>query len=622
MAPSTKYLNNVLTSHHRHTGRGRAFSPRNGEGGGLSRGWICLIGMFVTLITGVVIWCASTTFRAMSDWMLYADNLLAALILSLPAILCRRVWVQLVMMVLVDIVWIANIMYCRTYFTGIPWESYFMVTNLLDFTASVRDAMRWEDIALPLVTMITGAWAYLTPASRKWPGRWLVVALTAAMAVVVWIGLLCRGGFYASYDKFAQSCYYSTCGLPTYTVVGHLAYNNMTTSKTDINLCKKKVLEWELQKEYSRPFVALSDTVARRKNLVILLLESFESWPLGATLPTGDGEVEITPYINSLLARPSTLYAPRMLTQVGAGRSIDAQLLLGCGMLPMLNSVYSMKAPDYDYPSLMKAMKQLKGGRSVLFTCDKPITWNQSVIGHAMGYDSLLFRDSWKMDELIGNPAKLSDGSFLRQCVEKLKAGSVLHGDEPFIMTFVTYSGHNPFRLPENFKDPRLKDAVKEMPEVLSDYIQMAHYTDSQLHTLIDYIQSRPDAAETVVLITGDHEGLASYRDDVRKDKKGAQLVDAGQHTPFILLNSPVGGRIDEVMGQIDVYPTLLSILGLEEYSWKGMGQNILAQPRAAVAISSMTGTVEGDTARISPDAMKNIRQARRVSDMKISNGL
>lgn len=582
-----------------------------------NRGAVCLGGMFATMMAGVVIWCAATTFRAMSDWMLYAVNILATLLLSLPALLTRRIWPQIVVMAIVDILWIANVMYCRTYFTAIPWDTYFLVGNLHDFTASVTDSLRWGDLALPLITIITAFISYRMPAQRHWPRRAPLLIATAVMALTVWVGLLCRGGFYQSYDRLAQSCYYSTCGVPTYTIAGHLLYNRLGERGLDSETMHKEIGRWQKEKDAVRPFVALDDSVERRRNLVIILLESFESWPLEKRI---DG-TEITPYLNSLLKRQTTLYAPRMLTQVGSGRSIDAQLLLGSGMLPMLNSVYSMKYPQYPYPSLMKAMHSDRASRNIILSCDKPITWNQEVIARSMGYDSLLHRSSWRQDEMIGNPAKLSDGSFLRQSVGKLKNGELGIDGHPFLLTFVTYSGHNPFRLPDRLKDPALAASLKDYPERLADYILMAHYTDSQLHTLIDYLQGRPDAEETLILITGDHEGLAGDRTELLKSKQGAAILSPSQHTPFILLNSPVGGRIDETIGQIDMYPTLLTVLGLEKYPWKGLGENILARRGVPAAISSTSGLIEGDTVQADKVALENLRQARRISDMMISSG-
>lgn len=559
-----------------------------------------------------MLWCAQTTFRAMSDWMLYAFNLFAALVLTMPAVMLRRVWIQAAVMLLTDVLLISNLMYCRTYYTAIPFDSYFLAGNLKDFTASIYDSFRFADILLPAITVMTIILAYSSrPVS--WCRRKSYICLTLAAGFISVCGILCRGGFLKEYDRLAQSCYYSTCGVPTYTVGGHLLYNALNEETPDSSAAMREIASWAADKDKYRPFTALPDSVARRCNLVVVLLESFESWLIGTRI---EGK-EITPYINSLIDMPGTLYAPNMQTQVAAGRSIDCQLLIGCGMLPMLNSVYSMKYSDRDYPSLMKAMKEDRASHNVIMTCDKPITWNQEVIARSMGYDTLLHRSSWKIDEVIGCPAKLSDGSFLRQAVDKIKELK-LGSDEPYVLTLVTYSGHNPFRLPENLRDASFRLPTGKYPDRMADYVTMAHYTDSRLATVIEYLKSRPDYAETAVVITGDHEGLAGDRKEILKSAAAREIVSPEQMTPFIVLNSPVPGRVDAAMGQIDMYPTLLSILGLEDYYWKGLGQNILAGGRTAVAISSMTAVVVGDTVSASPPALRNLRQARRISDIMI----
>lgn len=96
-----------------------------------------------------------------------------------------------------------------------------------------------------------------------------------------------------------------------------------------------------------------------------------------------------------------------------------------------------------------------------------------------------------------------------------------------------------------------------------------------------------------------------------------AQLVSPGQYTPLIVLNAPVAGRDDRTAGQIDIYPTLLAMLGLDSYSWHGMGQNILDKSRRPFAISSMTGEEVAD-GRPDTAFVSLMRQARRVSDAAI----
>ena len=559
-----------------------------------------------------VIWCSGTTFRAMSDIGLYVNAIFAALIIVLPYMLTRKLWVEIVAMFAVDILLVCNLMYCRTYFTAIPLDSYLLAGNLSDFKASVVDSMRWLDLLLPLSTIAVAV--ICIPAYRSFPkGCLWKYLLTIIIAGAAAYGCaMARGGFKAHYAKLKESCYYTTCTTPIYTVAGSMLYDAIGSSSQITDADRDMVAQWMEQKQELRPYVPLADSIPGRKNLVIILCESLESWVLEREV---DGK-EITPEINSLLKDPTTLYAPNVLTQVGSGRSIDCQLLLNAGMMPMESSVYSMRYPDNRYFTLNQALKEKNGAKGYILTCDKPIVWNQEPIAKSFGIDSLLDRDSWKNDEMVGNPAKLSDGSFLRQSVDKMKNGEIWPEGENAFVQFVTYSGHNPFRLPDKLKSI---DFSEKYPQRMRDYMTMANYTDKSLGTLLQYLHSRSDYDSTLIVITGDHEGLAADRAEILKSSEARGIVAEEQFTPFIVLNSPVGGRYDKVMGQIDMYPTLLNLMHLDDYCWKGMGQSILTDGKPAFAISSMTNRVVGDTVGVDPAIVSNILTARAVSDRIIT---
>lgn len=578
----------------------------------VSRAGVMTAMSFLSLLWFVVDWCSVTTFRAMSDWLLYCNNLLAAIILTIPFLLSRKIWLQTAFMFIVDCLLMANLIYCRTYFAAIPPESYAFAGNMADFTASIWTSLRCIDLGFPVILIAGMCIAYRMPKIAVYRQGLRFACLGGLLALISMAAILSRGGFYKAYDKLTQSCYYYTCGVPTYTLAAHIIYSNMSVVDTSSPEVRAMIDSWLAEHTRLQPYTPLPDSVARRKNLVVVICESLESWPIESRI---DGK-EITPYLNSLIADSTTFYAAHILTQVASGRSIDFQLMLNTGLLPMNRTVYSMKFPSSTYPSINKAIADKYGSRSIIFTCDKPITWNQEAISRAFGYDSLIDRRNWVIDELVGNPGKLSDGSFLRQSVEKLKNTDLWPVGAPRMLTFVTYSGHSPFVLPDKMKDPAFNISHAGLPARLADYVTMAHYTDSQLHTLIDYLKSRPDYSETLVVITGDHEGLGVLREESRNvSSVAASLVSDAQFTPLIILNSPVAGRNEAIAGQVDIYTTLLNLLGLDNYSWKGMGQSIFAAGHLGIAQSSMTYEIAGDTTQVSPRQIKSIRQSLQVSD-------
>ena len=563
---------------------------------------------FFKFILFDIIWCLQTTFTPFSSAALYCNTILVTLVLALPYVLLRRRWLQIVMMLVLDGLLISNLMYSRTYNSVIPLESYLLAGNLSDFMASVVDSMRWIDLLFPISTLIAGFWVrrYAPEARLAWRRVVHYMAIIIAVGAICGLLLVPKGGFSKTIDDMQSANYYS-CVTPEYTFFGSLLYDAMHTDAPCTPQIQEEVKTWfALQPNY----VPLSDSISERKNLVVVLCESLESWVIGLRM---EGK-EITPNLNRAIADTQTLYAPNTLTQVKGGRSIDCQLLLNAGLLPLRSGCYAMKYTGNNYHTLTKAMDSTYNSRSYLLTVDKPVTWNQAQVAKAFGIDTLLSKDSWRLDEKVGSRKKLGDVSFMRQAIEKMKTGEIWKRGEHVYLQFVTYSGHNPFILPDNLKRIHFKG---NYPQKMLDYMTMANYTDYAVGILLQYLKSRPDWHETMVVIVGDHEGLAADRADIRRSAEGRRVVSAGQYTPFIVLNSPVAMRYDGVLGQVDMYPTILNLMHLDNYIWKGMGQSILDKRKVAVAVGSQMN-VEGDVSHASKTEVSRLAQAHTIADWLI----
>lgn len=563
---------------------------------------------FFKFILFDIIWCLQTTFTPFSSAALYCNTILVTLVLALPYVLLRRRWLQIVMMLVLDGLLISNLMYSRTYNSVIPLESYLLAGNLSDFMASVVDSMRWIDLLFPISTLIAGFWVrrYAPEARLAW--RRVVHYMTIIIAVGAICGLLLvpKGGFSKTIDDMQSANYYS-CVTPEYTFFGSLLYDALHTDAPCTPQIHHEVEAWFAQQP---GYIPLPDSVKVRQNLVVVLCESLESWVINLRM---EG-IEITPNLNRAVADAHTLYAPHTLTQVKGGRSIDCQLLLNAGLLPLRSGCYAMKYTGNNFHTLTKGMASERNARSYLLTVDKPVTWNQAQVAKAFGIDTLLSKNSWRLDEKVGSRKKLGDVSFMRQAVEKMKAGQIWKPREHVYLQLVTYSGHNPFVLPDKLKRIHLRG---NYPQKMLDYMTMANYTDHALGILLSYLKSRPDWRETMVVIVGDHEGLAADRADIRRSAVGRRVVPAGQYTPFIVLNSPVAMRYDGVLGQVDMYPTILNLMHLDNYLWRGMGQSLLDKRKKAVAVGSQMN-VEGDIPHTSKVEISRLTQAHIIADWVI----
>lgn len=565
---------------------------------------IFAVGIFLTFVAFDVIWCMDTTFASFSFFETYATKIIATLALAGVYALTRCRWAQIVVMALLDVLLVANLMYFRTYYSAIPASSYLEAGNLADFKASVTDSLRWADIVLPLITIATAVMAFRYKTTKRQPLtavlKWWAAPLAGFALLLTGVNL-CKGGFHKSLRSVRQSAYLCSADAPIFSVFGCIWYD-ITDAAEPITPEKQAEIErWLASQPKHQPADSVTE---KRSNLLIVFAESLESWVLEKKV---DGK-EITPCLNRLLKEKSTLYAPNVLTQVKGGRSIDAQLMICSGLLPLMSGTYSSLYYDNTFYTLQKAMRGLKHSRSYLLTIDKVSTWNQGAVARSFGTDTIISYHDFKMTEAFGTHKRIGDASFFQQCQEKIERGEVWKPGESVYMQFVTYSGHAPFKLPDHLRTITFPASI---PEKAADYMTTAHYTDKAIGDFVAYLKTLPQYKETIVVIVGDHEGLASYRQELVGNPACRGLVSDKQLTPFIVLNSPVGMRYDKFMGQIDIYPTLLNLMQLDAYRWHGLGQSILDPRKQGVAVGSVMN-VEGTG---SDKEVERLKEAHTVSD-------
>lgn len=565
---------------------------------------IFAVGIFLTFVAFDVIWCMDTTFASFSFFETYATKIIATLALAGVYALTRCRWAQIVVMALLDVLLVANLMYFRTYYSAIPASSYLEAGNLADFKASVTDSLRWADIVMPLITIATAVMAFRYKTTKRQPLtavlKWWAAPLAGFALLLTGVNL-CKGGFHKSLRSVRQSAYLCSADAPIFSVFGCIWYD-ITDAAEPITPEKQAEIErWLASQPKHQPADSVTE---KRSNLLIVFAESLESWVLEKKV---NGK-EITPCLNRLLKEKSTLYAPNVLTQVKGGRSIDAQLMICSGLLPLMSGTYSSLYYDNTFYTLQKAMRGLKHSRCYLLTIDKVSTWNQGAVARSFGTDTIISYHDFKMTEAFGTHKRIGDASFFQQCREKIERGEVWKPGESVYMQFVTYSGHAPFKLPDHLRTITFPASI---PEKAADYMTTAHYTDKAIGDFVAYLKTLPQYKETIVVIVGDHEGLASYRQELVGNPACRGLVSDKQLTPFIVLNSPVGMRYDKFMGQIDIYPTLLNLMQLDAYRWHGLGQSILDPRKQGVAVGSVMN-VEGTG---SDKEVERLKEAHTVSD-------
>lgn len=564
-------------------------------------------------------WCAASTFRSFSMPETYLSATLAALLLVLPLVAWRMERTTWGVAVLMDVLLVCNLMYFRTYYTAIPPDSYLLVGNLKDFTDSVWGSLKATDALFPISTLVAAALRRRGQTSRlrhtTLMRRYAVATAfsAAALLTLTWA----KGGFRTAYESM-QGSYTHTCVTPMYTVFGTFYYDCSRDAETFTPEVERRVEAW-LAADRADRMAAPADTFAadslRRRHVIIILAESLESWVLERTV---EGQ-ELTPRLNALLRDSLTIYAPHILSQAKGGRSIDAQLMINSGLLPIASGAYSLKYPHTTYPSLAEALRAEYGAdavRAYALTGDKPMVWNQAIIDPALGYDSLIAKASFVNDEPVGPRYRpqIGDVALMRQIADKIVRGEVWDAHRHMLLQCVTYSGHFPFALPDRLREVRFSD---RFPERMRNYMATARYTDRAIGLFVDRLRAAGVYDSTLIVITGDHEGLGEMRRAWCESAGGRGVVSDRPMVPLIILNAPRGLRVEAVGGQIDIYPTLLRLLGLRRYTWRGMGRSLTDPNRPPVAIDPH-GRVYGLADSVSTTALQRMKEAWPVSDAMI----
>lgn len=537
--------------------------------------------MFVALSVWHWQWIAACGIRSdeLGNIGMWWQIVTASLVLAAPGALMKRMWVECVVIAVAYMVMIANLLYLRTFGSWIPWGAYCAVGNLADFTDAVVESFRISDVLVPLILLSGLLIAGRCPGPRptlKYLTLYGVAMIVAASATVFCFGFekpLHEKLDELSRDHRQHALAASRYSLPVVTIHEAMAVPLLTDANRDAveGLLSRRVTDKNL---------------SRFNNLVVIFMESLEGWPVGLTV---DGR-EVTPVMNSLMADTANLGVGHLKRDTGPGRSIDAQLVLLTGLIPTTDRIFSFSYPGNNYPSVYHAFKQKHPDAKVRsFTTDHDGIYNLGKIAPRLGVDSLYcWPGALTRNNKEGRPSRkrrMSDGDFFNRVMMEIDSGGLWHVDEAKVLQLVTYTCHAPYKRVEGMG---VFPMPAEWPRELRSYLNVVHYSDSVLGRFVDWLKSKPDFDRTVVAIMGDHPtfgsdlraALCSYVPGIEKES-----------VPGLILNGGRANRIGDTR-QADLYPTMITLLGLGDYNWHGVGVplsgNVVPRPETPRKLSTL----------------------------------
>jgi len=516
------------------------------------------------------------------------NNLADGLIIMLPLLLLparRRGWQWLVLILLA--VWcVVQALYHPNYLDIMPWSSFTMVQNVKPVTMkSAAGSFRLGQLHLVfwlallaiiyVVALRKGVKRYHL--RHRWRWVWLSVL---AFVIIRLFNPVCvnynteKQGYKAqmlecyTIPKGHTDLYFKHTGFVSYTLY------SMISSLSDLRGLSDE--ERQQMDDYlaRNPQYTDCSHASGRQNLIFILVESLNSWVVDLTI---DGR-PVTPTLNRLCADSSNLVAPHMKTQVKNGHSSDGQFMYITGLLPLTTSAVSMSYPNAAYPSFFKAMPQHK---KLLIAPDNPAMWNLEKMCKSYGIEQLYAKKNL-------TPYFEANDYHADRAVMKFALDTLTAQTTPFVAVVKTIDMHSPF-------DKLRIDATwisqsQQYTAAVRNYLELTAYFDHQLDEFLDDLSRSPIADNTMVVIVGDH------CERVDNDPQGRAAINAdGDDCMFLVVNPGEGNGMhkQEPFGQIDVYPTLLDLMGANTYGWKGMGNSLLRNNVRSVAVTPTE--VKGD---------------------------
>ncbi len=302
-----------------------------------------------------------------------------------------------------------------------------------------------------------------------------------------------------------------------------------------------------------------SDSSFTRKNIVVLIVESFGREYIGALNKDLEGGKYkgYTPYVDSLINKSTTF----RYSFCNGRKSID-------GMPSILSSIPMFVEPFILTPASMNDYTGLagllakEGYETAFFHGAQNGSMGFEAFARKTGFQKYFGRTEYEAahgtDDYDGTWA-IWDEPFLQYYANEM---SKMH--EPFMTAVFTASSHHPFVVPEQYQ--------KIYPEEGLEIHKCIRYTDMAIGKFFETASRQPWFNNTIFVLTSDHTNMsdhAEYQSDL-----------GGFCSPIIIFDpsQPEGKTEDKIAQQIDILPTILGMLGYSK-TYLAFGIDVLNTP-------------------------------------------
>lgn len=296
-----------------------------------------------------------------------------------------------------------------------------------------------------------------------------------------------------------------------------------------------------------------------KPNIVVMILESYGREYISAfnkemKIPNYVG---YSPFVDSL-AQHSMIYTN---AYANGYKSIHGMSSIIAGIPSFENAFTSSPYSKQKIESLVSVLKS--DGYDTSFFHGAP---NGSMgflgFGNILGYDHYYGKNEYNNDTDFDGVWGIWDEPFFQYFNKTLTQKK-----SPFMATLFSVSSHEPYMVPEKYEG--------KFPKGTVNIHQTIGYTDMALKKFFNEAKKQPWYKNTIFVLVADHGNTIAY-DEYRKE--------GNKHTVPILFFSPdekyVGVNNDWAQ-QIDIYPTLLDMIGYDK-PFRSWGRSLINDKQVA----------------------------------------
>lgn len=306
-----------------------------------------------------------------------------------------------------------------------------------------------------------------------------------------------------------------------------------------------------------------------KPNIMLIILESFGREYIGAfnikaNIPNYKTHA---PFLDSL-SQHSMIYTN---AYANGRQSIHGMSSIIAGIPAFKDAFTSSPFPKQKIESLVSTLES-QGYITSFFHGAANGSMGFLGFGNILGIDKYYGRTEFNDDSQFDGFWGIWDEPFLQYMKTTLGKQKT-----PFFSTVFTVSSHEPYIIPEKYKNRFLEGEIPMH--------KCAEYTDYALKRFFNEAKKQAWFSNTIFVLVADHGNL-TYYDEYNKPINRFAI-------PIIIYkpNSKYVGIDDDLAQQIDIYPTILDMIGYQK-PFRSWGRSLFDKKSSAPFVINSTGTI------------------------------